>query len=51
MPNAQIQPDMPLAAFAVPLDMLESVAGAPLLHTCLSYCVFQASWFLDLMAF
>ena len=27
MPNDQIQPDMPLTAFAVPLEMLESVAG------------------------
>ena len=30
MPNDQIQPDMPLAAFAVPLEMLENVAGAAL---------------------
>lgn len=28
MPNDQIQPDMPLTAFAVPLEMLENVAGA-----------------------
>lgn len=27
MPNDQIQPDMPLTAFAVPLEMLENVAG------------------------
>lgn len=27
MPNEQIQPDMPLTAFAVPLEMLENVAG------------------------
>lgn len=30
MPNDQIQPDMPLTAFAVPLEMLENVAGAAL---------------------
>ena len=30
MPNDQIQPDMPLTAFAVPLEMLENVAGAGL---------------------
>lgn len=30
MPNDQIQPDMPLAAFTVPLEMLENVAGAAL---------------------
>ena len=30
MPNNQIQPDMPLTAFAVPLEMLENVAGAAL---------------------
>lgn len=28
MPNDQIQPDMPLTAFTVPLKMLEDVAGA-----------------------
>lgn len=28
MPNDQIQPDMPLTAFSVPLKMLENVAGA-----------------------
>lgn len=27
MPNDQIQPDHPLTAFAVPLEMLENVAG------------------------
>lgn len=27
MPNDQIQPDMPLTAFSVPLEMLENVAG------------------------
>lgn len=27
MPNDQIQPDMPLTAFAVPLEMLEDAAG------------------------
>ncbi|DBB17295.1 hypothetical protein WJX82_005669 [Trebouxia sp. C0006] len=27
MPNGQIQPDMPLTAFSVPLQMLENVAG------------------------
>ena len=31
MPNNQIQPDMPLTAFAVPLEMLEDVAGTALL--------------------
>ncbi len=29
MPNDQIQPDMPLTAFSVPLEMLENVAGKP----------------------
>ena len=33
MPNAQIQPDMPLTAFAVPLEMLEDVAGASTART------------------
>ena len=28
MPNDQIQPDMPLTAFSVPIEMLENVAGA-----------------------
>ena len=33
MPNDQIQPDHPLTAFSVPLEMLENVAGAhPLFH-------------------
>ena len=32
MPNDQIQPDMPLTAFAVPLGMLEDVAGT-CIHT------------------
>ena len=27
MPNDQIQPDAPLTAFTVPLEMLEDVAG------------------------
>ena len=28
MPNAAIEPDLPLTAFAVPLDALESVSGS-----------------------
>ena len=35
MPNDQIQPDMPLTAFAVPLGMLEDVAGTHLATCCL----------------
>ena len=33
MPNDQIQPDMPLTAFTVPLEMLEDVAGATMHST------------------
>ena len=33
MPNDQIQPDMPLTAFTVPLEMLEDVAGATMYST------------------
>jgi len=36
MPNDQIQPDMPLTAFSVPLEMLENVAGA--VFTSLTTC-------------
>lgn len=36
MPNDQIQPDMSLTAFSVPLEMLENVAGAVL--TSLTSC-------------
>lgn len=36
MPNDQIQPDMPLTAFAVPLEMLENVAGK---LKCISNCI------------
>ena len=40
MPNDQIQPDMPLTAFSVPLEMLENVAGAVLTSlTC--HCLLQ----------
>ena len=34
MPNDQIQPDHPLTAFSVPLEMLENVAGAVLHIAC-----------------
>ena len=36
MPNDQIQPDMPLTAFSVPLEMLEDVAGV--VFTSLTTC-------------
>ena len=45
MPNDQIQPDHPLTAFSVPLEMLENVAGAVLpvacnsLKLCIAYCI------------
>lgn len=33
MPNAEIHPDAPLTAFAVPLESLESASGALALNT------------------
>ena len=38
MPNSHIMPDLPLTAFSVPLEMLEDVAGKPLLLSPTQLC-------------
>ena len=39
MPNSHIMPDLPLTAFSVPLEMLEDVAGEPLLLSPTQLCL------------
>ena len=41
MPNGQIQPDMPLTAFSVPLQMLENVAGVVFTSLIACPCLLQ----------